>query len=222
MSDMIPEYDIIICTTAVNRSEFHYEIFKKYMKFLDGLKCKWIINIDKVVNEPLYVTINNFKNICNSELIDLKILPNTIGGTKHIFYSSAMRLAYDATDYNSKYGVLWLEDDWNCIADFKLKDILTDDIPSRYIQLSKREKCISFHPGIFSWDLFKKWFIDQISDENNPYYNQNPERACCCTSEMRLDRYTHLMYNCFDGNPDQGRTWSKNNGMDRTFRKTAE
>ena len=61
MSDMIKEYDIIICTTAVNRSEFHNEIFKKYMKFLDGLKCKWIINIDKVVNEPLYVTINNFK-----------------------------------------------------------------------------------------------------------------------------------------------------------------
>jgi hypothetical protein len=57
-----------------------------------------------------------------------------------------------------------------------------------YIQLVERNNEASFNPGVWSMDLFNILLVDRINDLENPYYMNNPERACVSPKEL-VDSY---------------------------------
>jgi hypothetical protein len=215
------EYDIVIITTAVSRSDLHQQIFPKYLEFISDLKCYWLINIDQLEEgESVNDTKENILEICKSENITIEITTNKIGGTRESFYKSCQYLINHAAVIEPKYGYLWLEDDWYYKGGLTLFDILqSNEFNSMdYIQLVDRSSItVSFNPGLWGVDLFNKLCVP-ILDKPYSQDNANPERACTYPikeSNDNVDKFIH--YILFS---DAGRAWTANKGIWRTFQKS--
>jgi len=228
-------YDIIITTTAVNRMDLHTRVFTKYIDFLSGVNCKWIINIDTVCEENMADTVNNLLSLLSLNLsnyqvdhevkilpnkgnLDVHIITNNSGGTPEHFYNSCQRVINESILYTPKFGYLLLEDDWEYIGGLKLSDIMKTPIqPYDYIQLVQRNSNIlSFNPGIWGTDLWNDICYKKIQ---TPFSTsvQNPERQCVYPiSETNTLVSNHMTQYLFY---DVGRVWATNNSMYRTYKK---
>jgi hypothetical protein len=217
---MESKYDIVIITTAVNRSDLHKETFSKYLKFISNLKCYWLINIDQLeVDESVDDTKLKILEICQSENLTIKIKTNQSGGSREHFYKSCQYLIGKAEKIKPKYGYLWLEDDWNYQGNITLFDILQSNEfgPMDYIQLVERNHEVSFNPGLWGVDLFNKLCIPILEKPFCPHTCNNPERACVYPIDI-----VHNMVNKFIHNEmftDAGRDWAAKKDMWRTFQK---
>jgi hypothetical protein len=215
MSSMLTEFDIIIGTTAVTRSDLHLITFPKYIEFIDGLNVLWIINIDSILNEDIDTTKQCIIKMCEGKPIKVLFNTSKSKASKTAFYEAAKTVINNITQFKSKYGVLWLEDDWECSLQYKLIDLLGNMEKNTYIQLVERNNEASFNPGVWSMDLFNILLVDRINDPENPYYMSNPERACVSPKEL-VDSYIskHLKFACFR---DIGREWQDKTIKTRTF-----
>ena len=163
--------DIIICTTAVDRPELHKNIFTKYLDFLEGCNFHWMIHLNNVWSNYVH-SIETIKDILRDK--SYEIMFSSSGGKNIDFFNAGKKLIETCTDHESKYGVLWLEDDWEYIGNDKLIDILGD---YDYLQLVERNKEMSFNPGVFSWDVVKNIMQPNMKRTGYKKYNDNPERT---------------------------------------------
>lgn len=213
------KYDIVICTTAVSRSQLHTHTFPKYVEFLEGLKCLWIVNIDQIEGESVDVTYSILKELSNSPDITLHVRLNTDGGTRANFYNSAQYLASIAKDVIPEYGYLWLEDDWEWYGTVKLKELLTSTSFKSYdyLQLVQRNTELSFNPSVYGVELFRDIIVKGLE---KPYSieNANPERACTYPPSETLNLVSR--YYATPSFRDIGREWTRSKGIWRTFQKT--
>lgn len=212
--------DIIACTTAVTRPELHRTVFSKYMEFIKDVKVHWLINIDPIPNSPTpKETMQSLLAIINNDNISTEFNITSVGGNRLSFFNSAHRLINKVDKITfSKYGVLWLEDDWLYTGEYLLKDILSTLTPNStkkdYVQLVNRDKEVSFNPGLITMSLFEK-FITNINNKNHGHYGTNPERTCVSPKEA-MDKVvdSHYIYPCFK---DVGRNWQNSKNLGRTF-----
>ena len=213
-------HDVIICTTAVDRPDLHKETFPTYLKFLDGVDFHWLIHINNAFGK-VSDTVDELKEILPQDSSYEFILSDE-GGRNIDFFNAAKKLIEECTNYKSKYGVLWLEDDWNYFGDDKLIDIVGDDYT--YLQLVKKGKGpsmndeLSFNPGLFSWDVVKNIMQPNMKRTEHYYYNSNPERCALFTdSGMKaIVVDNHVIKPNFN---DKGRPWmNENHGGQRAFR----
>lgn len=163
--------DIIICTTAVDRPELHKDTFTKYLKFLEGCNFHWMIHLNNVWSNYVH-SIETIKDILQGK--SYEIIFSSDGGKNIDFFNAGKKLIETCTDHESKYGVLWLEDDWEYIGNDKLIDILGD---YDYLQLVSRNQEMSFNPGVFSWDVVKNIMQPNMKRTGYKKYNDNPERT---------------------------------------------
>jgi len=208
---MKKEYDLIILTTSVNRPDLHKDTFFKYCEFVDGLDCLWLINIDHIGygNSLDETEINLNKILSKWNNIDFEFFVNENGGNWNSFYKAAHRLTNKANQFNSKYGIFWLEDDWGLNFEHKLKDIFENVNFSDmdYLQLRKRNLEVSFNPSVFGWGIFKKYNYPKINDETNAYWMGNPERAVVYpVNSVKVENHYYCPYFF-----DVGREWSDKN-----------
>ena len=157
------EFDLIILTTAINRPDLHSQVFPDYCKFVSGLNCLWMINIDCIHGGASAETTkeNLNKIITEWDNITVQFFVNEDAGSRETFYKSAQGLINNSIKIKSKYGIFWLEDDWGMtnLPKFNLQDILkqTNFSDMDYLQLVKRERHISFNPSIFGNEIFRKF-----------------------------------------------------------------
>jgi len=213
---METKYDIIICTTAVSRSDLHKVIFPRYLAFIEGLKCKWYINVDKIQEEESEVTKNRLASILDNPLIDLHINANNTGGSRESFYKSAQYLVNLAKENTPRFGYLWLEDDWLYYGTATLKDYLDQaQFTSKdYLQLVERNKELSFNPSLYGNSLFNKIVVNGLTKEFTPD-NANPERACTYPPSVTIQSVER--YHILPSFKDVGRDWTRTKGIWRTF-----
>jgi len=165
------QHDIIICTTAVDRPELHKNTFTKYLEFLDGCNFHWMIHLNNVWSNYVH-SMNMIRDLLQDK--SYEIIFSSDGGKNIDFFNAGKKLIETCTDHESKYGVLWLEDDWEYIGNDKLIDILGD---YDYLQLVERNKEMSFNPGVFSWDVVKNIMQPNMKRTEYKKYNDNPERT---------------------------------------------
>ena len=163
--------DIIICTTAVDRPELHKNTFTKYLDFLDGCNFHWMIHLNNVWSNYVH-SMNMIRDLLQDK--SYEIIFSSDGGKNIDFFNAGKKLIETCTNHESKYGVLWLEDDWEYIGNDKLIDILDD---YDYLQLVERNKEMSFNPGVFSWDVVKNIMQPNMKRTGYKKYNDNPERT---------------------------------------------
>ena len=165
------QHDIIICTTAVDRPELHKNTFTKYLEFLDGCNFHWMIHLNNVWSNYVH-SMNMIRDLLQDK--SYEIIFSSDGGKNIDFFNAGKKLIETCTNHESKYGVLWLEDDWGYIGNDKLIDILGD---YDYLQLVERNKEMSFNPGVFSWDVVKNIMQPNMKRTGYKKYNDNPERT---------------------------------------------
>ena len=212
---MLKEYDIIIGTTAVTRSDLHSITFPKYVEFIDGLNVLWIINIDSILNENAEVTKQHILDICEGKSIEVLFNITESKASQTAFYDAAATVINLISQFKCKYGVLWLEDDWECSLKYKLIELLDNIERYTYIQLVERNLEASFNPGLWSMDLFNLLLVNRINDPENSFYMINPERACVLPKEFVSPQILkHMKFACFR---DIGRAWQDKTIKTRTF-----
>ena len=161
------QHDIIICTTAVDRPELHKNTFTKYLEFLDGCNFHWMIHLNNVWSNYVH-SMNMIRDLLQDK--SYEIIFSSDGGKNIDFFNAGKKLIETCTNHESKYGVLWLEDDWEYIGNDKLIDILGD---YDYLQLVERNKEMSFNPGVFSWDVVKNIMQPNMKRTGYKKYNDN-------------------------------------------------
>jgi len=198
------KYDLIILTTALNRSSLHTICLSPIPLLLKELRVKWLINIDRYSEEDTKDTEYNLKNILSKDTIDLEIFhpPNPC------VFKAVKRLSHEGYKYlnETKYGVFYLEDDWpltNKIfkkaSQIDLKILLDRYLKSDkdYISLNLRDK-LNFNPGIWSKGLFKEKFIERF--KKNKYEPRCPETLVCeywedkKGNKIEETQYTNIHY----------------------------
>lgn len=243
-------YDLIIATTATTRPDLHSLTFKKYCDFLQGLDCLWLVGIDyldlgpgsptpEVTKINLENIMNEYSNIEHNITINLKKNGDYRGGCRAAFYRNALDLtsACVKLSHQARWGVFWLEDDWELEIDRSLVDILKDHPLEEkdYLQLVLRRQgepgakniLVSYNPGIFGTKLFKDLCYAGISRKDTRWRKDvvNPESAATWRKE------SHWCYPKVDGPPvkprhhyvvnsfkDLGREWQNiNSAGRRTF-----
>jgi hypothetical protein len=216
MSGMLTEFDIIIGTTAVTRSDLHLITFPKYIEFINGLNVLWVINIDSILSEDVDTTKQCILKMCEGTSINVLFNISKSTASQTAFYQAAKTVINTISQFKSKYGVLWLEDDWECSLKYKLIDLLDNMEKNTYIQLVERPHEASFNPGVWSNDLFNMLLVERINDTQNSHYMTNPERACVYPREL-VDSHIskHLKFACFR---DIGREWQDKTIKTRTFK----
>ena len=199
--------DIIICTTAVDRPDLHKDTFTKYLKFLEGCNFHWMIHLNNVWSNYVH-SIETIKDILQGK--SYEIIFSSDGGKNIDFFNAGKKLIETCTDHESKYGVFWLEDDWEYIGNDKLIDILGD---YDYLQLVERNKEMSFNPGVFSWDVVKNIMQPNMKRTGYKKYNDNPERTALFKDDedVSFSVENHVVKPNFR---DIGREWmaKKHNG----------
>jgi hypothetical protein len=223
------EFDIIIGTTAVTRSDLHSITFPKYLDFIEGLNALWIINIDSIMDEDPEFTKQNILKICEGKSV--KIIFNISNSKTALttFWNAALFVINTIPKFRCKYGVLWLEDDWeyftNQAANRKLINFGLENIKRyTYIQLVERgyltiagrstNNCASFNPGFWEIELFNHLMVDRINAIDNSSGLYNPEHATL-PDEAQVQILHHLQYPCFR---DIGRAWQDKTIKTRTFK----
>lgn len=211
-------YDIVIATTAVTRPDLHSKVFPGYLEFIEGLNVKWVFTVDTILDQPLDETVKDLQAL-KSDSIDIEILRTAAGGSKKSFYSSAQVLSDFVYTFKTRYGILWLEDDWLYLKQKKLLDILhTVDFQSKdYLQLVERKdgELLSFNPGLWGHTLFKEACYSGLLQPYTPK-NNNPENACVYPTSEKKKLIGHIYK--FPNFKDVGRDWQVTKKIKRTFK----
>ena len=222
------KFDLIILTTALNRSDLHTVCLSPIPSLLKELRVKWLINIDRYSKENTKDTEDNFKKILSNNTTDLEIFhpPNPC------VFKAVKRLSYEGYKYlnETKYGVFYLEDDWPLtdkilkkVSDVNLKKLLDKYLKSDkdYISLNLRNQ-LNFNPGIGSKGLFKEKFIERF--KKNKYEPRCPETLVCEYWEdekgnrIEENQHTNIHYpfkttnnnlkpTCWFKGPELGKKW---------------
>lgn len=213
-------YDLVVLTTAVTRLSLHEKIFPEYIKFLEGLNIKWLFTINQILEEPIQPVQEYFLSLTSSNR-DVEVIYTGPGGTRKAFYTSAQTLANFSYHIPTKYGFLWLEDDWKYTGEYKLLEVLREEISqfqdNDYIRLSHRKEkgvVLSFNPGLWGPSLFKEACYSPLQKAFHAK-NHNPEDTCC-TPIPEKKRMVGQFYS-FPTFVDQGREWQKEAKIIRTF-----
>jgi hypothetical protein len=223
------DYDLIILTTAVNRPEVHSESLPPVVKMIKNhnLKIKWIFNIDKVTDEvDVDDTISNLENMCES------FSCHFLTSEEPCFFDAVKRLVLNSRDFldKSRYGVLYLEDDWNLKNPNKLEEALKKCDDNSYVQLTDRSgKELSFNPSFWGKAIFKHLMIDLFDKHDKkgfllyrPEGKGNPERFVSINFQnMKLDiNMDKIDIWSADISKDLGRKWMRKKGLTRWFKPT--
>ena len=173
------KFDLIILTTALNRSDLHTICLSPIPLLLNGLRVKWLINIDNYSEEDIKDTEDNLKKILLADNIDLEIFHSP----HPCVFKAVKMLSHEGYKYlnETKYGVFYLEDDWPLRIDptkVNLKILLDRYLKTNkdYITFNLRDK-LNFNPGIFSKGLFEEKFIRRFA--KNKYEPRCPETLVC-------------------------------------------
>ena len=106
-------YDFIVLTAAITRPDLHDRVFPLYLRFMQGVSVKWLINLDEIAGTSTTdETIDNLDALLeDAPNVDVEFLH---APGKGCFFSASRRLAARAMELlpRTKTGVLWLEDDW--------------------------------------------------------------------------------------------------------------
>lgn len=218
MYKMLPK-NLLILTTAINRSILHNRSFTSYKRFLDGIEnITWIINIDFIENEYLdkntEITKKNLLNIFSDKNnVNFEIIENDLG----CFNKAVRTVLNKSKEYlNDIDCVLYLEDDWyhNEKKNFKLFPDIANINKDFIINLTDRIKTVDYvitnQPTLWSVNAFKNFIkvFDTVND-----YRMDPElileRNYLKVSNLKNlnDFYLNKM-KCFE---DIGRSWMKQN-----------
>ena len=161
------EYDLIVLTTAVNRPEVHSKSLPDVVKMINDndLKVKWMFNIDKVTDDvSVEDTISNLQKICSPFSCTF------LQSEEPCFFDAVKRLVFESKDLldDSKYGVLYLEDDWNLKNADKFEEALKKYNDDGYVQLTDRSgNELSFNPSFWGKNIFKKLMVDLFEKHND-------------------------------------------------------
>lgn len=222
-------YDVVVCTTAVDRLDLHEKIFPKYIEFLSGLNVYWMFTMNDIWNSA-DTSIQYLISLLKENNIDYNFSCHGFGGTKYDFYKSAHYLINNVSNMNPKYGVVWLEDDWLLVKeDKKLKPILESCNFGEYDYIGLAEnKFMSFNPGVFGMGIVNKIMLKNINNMEGAYAPSidnfgkgNPERASLYgptkqPSSVRCPGKHHHRPHF----KDVGRKWvSRNKLKERTFKQ---
>lgn len=211
-------YDIVVATTAVTRPDLHKEVFPGYLQFMKGLKVKWVFTVDIILDQPLQETLNIIQSL-SSDNIDVEVLRTANGGSKKSFYISAQVLSNFVNTFKSKYGILWLEDDWLYLNTYTLLDVLhrVDFQPKDYLQLVERKdgEVLSFNPGLWGFELFNQACYTGLLQSYTPK-NSNPENACVYPTPEKKKMISNIY--TFPNFIDVGRKWQESKKIKRTFK----
>lgn len=216
------KYDIVVMTTAITRPDLHSIVFPAAIKTLEGLSCKWLINIDQVQNKSITQTAKNLNNMLYGSGIDVEFLyTSEQGGTGNAFFNAVRNLMVHGKQYKPNLGYYWLEDDWLSIDDFKLIDVISGvDISSDKwcISLADRDH-MSFNPSIWSIKTFNELGYSNITTIPPDTYNLNPEKTCCSVGSDRFESTRKLdVFYTYKLMKDIGRKWQQENiNGKRTF-----
>ena len=193
----------------------------------NNLKVKWIFNIDKVTDDvSVEDTISNLKKICSS--FSCKFLKSETP----CFFDAVKRLVFESKNdlYKTKYGVLYLEDDWNLKNSDKFNEALKKCNDNCYVQLTDRAGDeISFNPSFWGKNIFKKLMVDLFEKHNEkgfllyrPEGKGNPERFISINLQnMNLDiSKDKIDVWSADISEDLGRKWMSEKGLTRWFKPT--
>tara|TARA_B100000287_G_scaffold419841_1_gene458526 strand:- start:151 stop:927 length:777 start_codon:yes stop_codon:yes gene_type:complete len=236
-------YDLVILTTALNRPEIHLECINGVVDMIkeNNLKVKWFINIDVVIDDPtLEETITSLKKIF-SKLNNCSISYMWSDDGEPCFFDAVKRLVLASRDdyYNSKYGVLYLEDDWTLKDTSKFKESLNEYDDNSYIQLTNRvndgsETELTLNPSIWGKNIFKKimiYLFERHEREDNLLYRSetkgNPERFVSINFQymnaagygVKVDMKKIPVWE-FNADVHPGRRWMKEKGLIRHFKAT--
>jgi len=216
------DIDVVVCTTAVTRGDFHKNIFEKYVQFLEGYNILWYINIDtlNIENiESIDYTLELIRSICTRDNLVLDITYKE-GGTREAFHKSVQDLTCKAVKQTPKIGFLWLEDDWGLFKETTLKDVITSIQSfgiSDYLQLARRVdrgKEISFNPGLWGPRLFFDVLYEK-SQKPFPGPRSIIEKLCIEPIKVTTSKiHNYHKIECFE---DKGRKWSSSLDLYRTF-----
>jgi len=178
---MNTNYDIIILSTACSRPDLHNQSFPSYLKFVEGLRVKWIVTVNTLYGS-LEETKENIHMIADKYNVDVDIFGYDTGGTIRDWYNSVRKLIITACEnYQPKIGYLWLEDDWKWNGTVPLTNLIAN-LPKEnwYFDMFGRG-WVSFNPGLWSVDAFKRICYDKqpaVEDIDVILAKWNPERMC--------------------------------------------
>jgi hypothetical protein len=228
-------YDIIILTTSVTRPDLHNIIFPKYINFVKGLTVKWIIHVNKILDQSTIDTRDNLITLLKDTGIDVEFTLTDSGGTKKDFFQAVQFISNQGLSLanHSKYGILLLEDDWlltdetatlkNLLEKHQITDI---DNKKYYIRLSvsiaghikPHRRFFGLCAGFWSTDIFQTLF-SYITKHYPEADYPDPEGFLYSYVQKAERRYlkdvTYINERIF---LDAGRPWQKNrlDGL-RTF-----
>ena len=223
-------YDVVVCTTAVDRVDLHKKVFPKYIEFLSELNIYWMFAMNDIWNTT-DKSIQYLISILTQNNIDYNFSCHSFGGTNYDFYKSAHYLLNNVSNMNPKYGTVWLEDDWLLVnEDENLKYILESFNLGKFDYIGLTENnYMSFNPGVFGMGIVNKVMLENINNIQGSYYapsiddlkKGNPERASLYGSTQQPHSIEcpgkHYRHSCFK---DFGRNWvSKNKLKERTFKQ---
>jgi hypothetical protein len=196
--------NLLIGTTAINRSDLHSEIFPFWVTLLSKIpdvKIVWFINIDVIdlLKYSYDETKENFKNLIPFETI---FLPKKDPG----FLNSCFLISREIHKYvidnkvqKSSVCVLWLEDDWQLKGDniIALNYVLKIVNELSYVNLSGLRKNYfwALAPSIISFSLFENLHVKSWSNAITKNVKGDPENL--------LGKY---FLNNFDFKPEKYKT----------------
>lgn len=219
--------NLLVLTTAINRSRLHTETFEGYKEFLnDGVKVRWIVNIDTVaeLGEPGWETEQNIVEIFDDEPnFSFEFIRNRDGN----FNRAVRRLLKESKKYLDKVDwVIWLEDDWmyDLVPLITIRDVMEGfdtqiDLRQKFCvtSLSKGLPYAQFmemSPRVWSVPMFKV-FLDVF--ENNDNLTGSPELIAqkwfthsLRKLNSRSQRTFKMQFPIFK---DAGREWMSKKGL---------
>lgn len=195
---------IIICTTAINRSNLHksnipewYEYFNAVDKKIFNLK--WLINIDYIekLKEPIETTKNNFQSMIKDIPIQFVKKDEIKDGN---FLNACKRICrYVKININSNkindedVIIVWLEDDWKLKPEnIPFEQIINTYLSNMtYINLSyiRNNYIHALAPSIISYSLWKKIHLEALEQQK---INTDPESCIGTYYTKHFGRYEDI------------------------------
>ena len=195
---------IIICTTAINRSNLHKSNIPEWYKYFNSVdkkiyKLKWLINIDYIekLKEPIETTKKNFESIIKDIPIQFVKKDEVKDGN---FLSACKRICrYVKINVNGNkinendVIIVWLEDDWklkpeNIPFEYLINTYLSN---MTYINLSyiRNNYIHALAPSIISYPLWKKIHLEALEQQKA---NTDPESCIGIYYTKHFGRYEDI------------------------------
>ena len=195
---------IIICTTAINRSNLHKSNIPEWYNYFNAVnksnfKLKWLINIDFIekLKEPIEITKKNFQSIIKD--ISIQFVKkdglkdgNFLKACKRICRYVKININSNKIDDNDII-IVWLEDDWklkpeNIPFEYLINTYLSN---MTYINLSyiRNNYIHALAPSIISYPLWKKIHLEALEQQKS---NTDPESCIGTYYTKHYGRYEDI------------------------------